>query len=210
MIEIRELEIHAGDFFIKDISLTVSTGSHAVLRGDSGAGKTTLLEAICGVRAVSSGQIVLDDRDVTREAPEKRGVGWVPQDAVLVPSLSVHENVALPLRARGWSRRQMDQRTRECLACFGAEMLADRSITQLSGGQRRRVALARCIAARPKILLLDEPLTGLDPESRARVGERIEDYRETTQATILHVTHDPTDASFGKQSFVLQNGKIAT
>jgi len=180
---------------LTDISLSVARGERVVVVGASGAGKTSLLRAIAGLQRVSAGAIIINGRDVTTLPAERRGAVYLHQTPLLFPHLSVFENVAFPLRVRGAAPDRIAERVHAVLATVRMDGMADRAPRTLSGGQAHRVALARAIAAEPAVLLLDEPLSSLDPTLRDEVRETIVALRESATApAILMVTHDWGDA----------------
>ena len=194
MIDVSSLCVAAGSFRLENVSFAVTEGSHAMLMGPSGAGKTTALEAICGLRRVASGRIAIAGRDVAGLPPAERGIGFVPQDGALFPHLTVRENAGFSLRVKKWPHSELTARVDELARELGITPLLDRSVCGLSGGEKQRVALARAMAARPRVLLLDEPLSALDSASRQNLREIFQNLRRNEGVTILHVTHDAIDA----------------
>jgi ABC-type sugar transport system ATPase subunit len=189
------------------ISLDVQPGERLAVVGPSGAGKSTLLRAVAGLAPVSAGRVEVGGRDVTAEPPERRGAVYLHQTPLLFPHLSVRENVAFPLRVRGASDPARVARLLDALA-IGA--LADRAPRTLSGGQRHRVALARALAARPAVLLLDEPLSSLDPELRADARAAIAAAQEEDRPGMVVVTHDMDEAAaLGHRVAVLLDRRLA-
>lgn len=209
MICLDDVSVHSGPFSLVGACLQVPTGGYAVLMGKTGSGKTTLLEAICGLRTVASGRILLMDRDVTRLKPAERGVGYVPQDRALFQSLTVREHLCFSLRIRHWTDDDMDTRVRELADWLGLERLLKRTPHGLSGGEAQRVALGRALAFRPAVLLLDEPLTALDTATKTEMITLLRTVRSHTGATILHVTHDIQEArTLADCIFHLRDGVI--
>ena len=194
MIEIRDLRVRQGGFRLDLDHLRVEEGVHAVLMGPSGSGKTTLLEVLCGLRVPLSGSVRLSGLDVTRLRPGERGVGYLPQDRALFPGLRVEEQIGFALHLRRLPSDRIRERVREVARLTGTESLLTRFPHQLSGGEAQRVALGRAIAARPRILLLDEPLGALDQELRQAMGGLLRQVHRETGATVLHVTHDREEA----------------
>lgn len=192
MIELQGVEVGAGTFRLRDVNLEIAAGEFAVLMGRTGSGKTTLLEAIAGLLPLRAGRVRLAGRDVSRESPAGRGIGYVPQDGALFSSLTVAEHLEFGPRFQGWSRRERRARAAELAASLGIEALAKRRPTGLSGGERQRVALGRALAARPPILLLDEPLSALDEETRAGMCELLQVVAR--EVTTLYVTHASSEA----------------
>src|SRR5271166_6102104 len=166
MIRIDNLSLRVGAFAVTGLSLQVEQGQYAVLMGRTGSGKTTLLEAIAGLKPIRSGSIHLLDRDVTRLRPAERGVGYVPQDLALFPSMTVREHLAFALTVRRWPWTAISYRVAELSELLDLEHLLQRRPAGLSGGESQRVALGRALAFQPRILLLDEPLSALDETTR--------------------------------------------
>jgi 2-aminoethylphosphonate transport system ATP-binding protein len=180
---------------LADFSLDVQPGEVMALLGPSGSGKTTALRAVAGFVEPTAGRIFLGDTDVTRMPPYKRGIGMVVQQYALFPHMRVEDNVAFGLRAGGHPRGETPARVAECLRMVGMSAYARRYPQELSGGQQQRVAIARALAIRPKVLLLDEPLSALDAQLRSgMLNEIARLHRELPDVTILYVTHDQIEA----------------
>ena len=170
MIRTEEISYRIGTFQFQGLSLEIGKGEYFVLLGPPGSGKTIFLECLCGLKKIESGRIYIDEREVTRNEPRTRGIGYVPQDYALFPHLSVEQNIAFGLRAHGYAEAKVTQ-TADLL---GIRHLLSRSIDGLSGGEKQRVALARALVLKPKILLLDEPVCALDEVTRQEVcGQQI-------------------------------------
>jgi ABC-type sugar transport system ATPase subunit len=209
MIELQNVGVQAGRFSLHQISLNIKHRDYGVLMGQTGCGKTTLLEAICGLRPVIAGRILLGERDVTGLAAAERGIGYVPQDGALFSTLSVREHLAYALRIRGWTADIIQRRTVELETMLGIAELSDRYPIGLSGGEARRVALGRALAFHPQILILDEPLTGLDEATRDKMYELLKSVQSKTGVTVLHVTHSREDVRYlADRCFVLEDGRI--
>ena len=189
MIQVTNLCLTAGSFQLSGVTFGLETGEYGVLMGRTGSGKTTILEALCGLRRASSGVVELGGRDVTHSRPGSRGIGYVPQDAVLFPTLTVREQIAFAPRLRRWDAELIEARVQELAGRLGIEQLLDRRPAGLSGGERQRVALGRALAAHPAVLLLDEPLAALDDDTREEIQELLAGVRQERRVTILHVTH---------------------
>ncbi|MDQ6255601.1 2-aminoethylphosphonate ABC transport system ATP-binding subunit PhnT [Klebsiella pneumoniae] len=184
-----------GNVVLKPLSLTIEPGEVLALIGPSGSGKTTVLRAIAGFVQPAGGRILIGDTDVTQLPPYKRGLAMVVQNYALFPHMKVEDNVAFGLRAQKQSRGLIAERVTEALKIVGMADYATRYPHQLSGGQQQRVAIARAIAVRPRVLLLDEPLSALDAQIRHNMVEEIARlHRELPELTILYVTHDQTEA----------------
>lgn len=194
MIAVEQLIIRQGAFALENVSFTVPKGRYAVLMGRTACGKTTILEGICGLRRIHGGRILLCDRDVTALKPAARNLGYVPQDGALFTSMSVRDNLRFSLKVRGWSDAAAADRVAELAEQLGITPLLDHDTGRLSGGEAQRVALGRALAARPPILLLDEPLSALDDATRAGMCALLESIHARTGVTVLHVTHNADDA----------------
>ncbi len=193
-IRLQDVSLRAGSFFQDALSLDVPGGSYAVLMGRTGCGKTTLVETICGLRPLGGGRILLGDRDVSALRPADRGIGYVPQDGALFPTMTVRDHLAFPLRIRKHSRSEIDSRVQELTDLLGLSDFLDRIPAGLSGGERQRTALGRALSFHPTVLLLDEPLSALDDETREEVHRVLSGIRGHTLVTTLHVTHNRGDA----------------
>lgn len=199
MIETRDLSARAGRFELRDVSFVVPRGAWGVVTGPAGAGKTTLLETIAGIRRATRGIVLLRDVPVTELPPEERRLGIVYQRGYLFPHLSVAANVAYGAADRGYAR-EIGQR-------FGADKLEDRRVATLSGGERQVVALARALATRPDVLLLDEPFAALDEARKLRVREELDALCSEQIVTVLQVTHDRADAEGAGVRVELEEGR---
>ena len=192
------------------VDLAVEGGETVVLLGPSGCGKTTLLRIVAGLENPDkSGEVWFNNDDVTGLPIEKRNVGMVFQSYALFPNMTVAENVAYGLRVRRMSKSEIEARVLEMLKMMRITELSNRNIDQLSGGQRQRVALARAIAVRPRVLLLDEPLTALDALLRERLRVEIDSLLRSLAITSIYVTHDQAEAmALGDRIVVMSKGKI--
>jgi ABC-type sugar transport system ATPase subunit len=195
MIRFDNIAWQAGAFSLENISFTVPTGSYGVLMGRTGGGKTSLLEIICGLRRPTAGAIWLGDREVTHLAPGERGLGYVPQDGALFPTMTVREHLGFALRVRRRAADEIARRVEELAQPLGIAHLLERRPPGLSGGERQRVALGRALAARPQVLLLDEPLSALDDDTREPLADLLHRVQRETAVTVLHVTHHRSEAA---------------
>ena len=208
MIRLDGVTVRAGDFLLEDISFTVPEGGYAMILGPTGSGKTTLLEAIAGNGRLVRGRVELHDEDVTDRAPEQRGLGFVYQHYHLFPHLSVRDNIAYGLRRR-LPQGAREERVRELADMLGITTLLDRAPAGLSGGEQQRTALARALAPRPRILLLDEPFAAVDPATRRGLRGDLRELHEREGITTLQVTHDFEDAlRMGDHVAILSEGRI--
>ncbi|PPI40433.1 MULTISPECIES: ABC transporter ATP-binding protein [unclassified Rathayibacter] len=199
-----------GDFTAVDrIDLAIPAGRLTTLLGPSGCGKTTSLRMLAGYSAPSSGRILIDGLDSTKLPPEKRGLGMVFQSYALFPHLSVAENVGYGLKLRGVGRAERQARVVESLEMVGLAHLAASRPRKLSGGQQQRVALARAIAIRPRLLLLDEPLSNLDARLRVQMRSEIRRIQAETGLTVVLVTHDQDEAlEMSDEMVLMRAGRI--
>ncbi|MEK7292723.1 MAG: ABC transporter ATP-binding protein [Actinomycetota bacterium] len=177
-----------------DLSLELATGEIVSLVGPSGSGKTTLLRAIAGLQPLNAGKIFVGSRDVTEVPTYRRGIGMVFQDNQLFSHMSVFDNIEYSLRISGVNKISRRQRVAEMLRLVGLDDLGQRTTMQLSGGEAKRVAVARSLVAEPSVLLLDEPLTGLDGELHQRLLNDLSVLIRSRGITIVHVTHDHNEA----------------
>ena len=209
MIDVDHLSLIQGAFRLNDISLHVPRGTYALLMGKTGCGKTTVLEAIAGLRAIAAGRIQLNERDVTHRPPAEREVGYVPQDGALFSTMTVRDNLAFALTIRRQPAEAVKTRVEQLAVWLGLTHLLDRRAVGLSGGETQRIALGRALANHPPILLMDEPLSSLDEETRDRMIELLKELPHHAQVTVLHVSHSRFEADqLGDMIFRLQDGRI--
>ncbi len=209
MIELRDITIRSGPFSLTNVGLSIPENTYAVLMGGTGQGKTTILEAICGLRPVTGGRVLLDGNDITCWKPGDRGVGYVPQDLALFPMMTVRGHLEFALRVRHWSAAMIAERVAELAHVLGIESLLSRHVTNLSGGESQRVALGRALSFRPRVLLMDEPLNALDEVTRDRLCELLRSVQKQTGLTTLHVTHSRVEArNLAEKFFVLESGQL--
>lgn len=194
MITVRGLGIQLGAFAFQNLELSIPDGEYLVLLGPTGVGKTVLAETLAGLHRPAAGCIMLDGLDVTALPPEARGLGFVPQDYALFPHLNVHDNIAFGLQMRGQDQAGQSARVRDIASRLGIDSLLERSVRRLSGGERQRVALARALVITPKVLILDEPTSAVDPTTRRELWAELNRIKREFQVTTLHITHDFEEA----------------
>jgi len=199
-----------GDYAAVDgLSLSVEKGEFVSLLGPSGCGKTTTLQMIAGFHQPSSGAILLEGQDLVAVPPARRGLGIVFQSYALFPHMTAAENVAFGLEMQGVARAEREERVRQALALVGLESFAARYPRRMSGGQQQRVALARALVIRPRILLLDEPLSNLDAKLREEMQIELRQIQRTLGTTTLLVTHDQSEAmALSDRIVVMNQGRV--
>jgi ABC-type Fe3+/spermidine/putrescine transport system ATPase subunit len=209
MIRVENLHVELGGFALQDINLTVSKGEYFIILGPTGAGKTVLLESIAGLNPVKRGMIWLDEKDITNQKPEKRGISIVYQDHVLFPHFSVRDNILFGLKLRKKTPQEMLAVQEWLVDLLGIAHLLNRKPHTLSGGEQQKVALARALSTKPDVLLLDEPLSALDPETREAVQEELRKLHRTLNNIVIHVTHNFEEAmALGTHVAVIGEGQI--
>jgi len=209
-IELRNVSKSFGGYLaLDDVSLEVPNGSLLVLLGPSGSGKTTLLRIIAGLEVADEGSILRHEEDITDHSARDRNVGFVFQHYALFRHMTIADNVGYALRVRGVPKREREERVNELLRLIRLEGFGARYPAQLSGGQRQRVALARALAARPTVLLLDEPFGALDAKVRQELRQWLRKLHEDIRVTSVFVTHDQEEAFEVADRVVIMNqGRI--
>lgn len=201
MISLEHVNARAGGFHLTDVTFTVLQGGYGVVIGPAGSGKTTLLETIAGTIRPTSGRVVLGGDDLTHAPPEKRRLGIVYQHAYLFPHLSVRKNIEYGAASASAAMEVAER--------FGVHTLADRTVESLSGGERQLVAIARTLARRPEVLLLDEPFSALDPRTRGVARRLLRTIYFERRFTVLQVTHDFSEAGLlGDVAIMLDRGRV--
>ena len=225
-LKLEKIALRLGDFQFKNINLEVAAGEYFVLLGPTGSGKTLLLESMVGLKTPQEGKIFVDGQDMTHLPSEKRKIGFVYQDYALFPHLTVEENIAFGRKNRHRSRIQrllpffnilpdLDKdaliaaEVKKISRLLKIEALAERYPANLSGGEKQRVALARALIVNPNLLLLDEPLSALDPERREGLQNELRRIHQKTGMTTIHVTHDFEEAvALGDRIAIIHQGEI--
>lgn len=208
-VQLQGLWVDLEEFRLREIDLEVQAGQYSVILGPTGAGKTVLLETIAGLWPQSRGRILLDGEDITGAPPERRGVGFVYQDYALFPHLSVGENIAFGLTLKGMHHTAVRDRVDKISAMLDIRRLLGRRTGTLSGGEQQRTALARALIVEPRLLLLDEPLSALDPETRETLRHDVGRLQRRLGVTTIHVTHDFEEAvALADRVAVMNDGRI--
>ena len=209
MLELKNIRKSFGkNVILKNISLSINNGEIVSILGPSGSGKTTLLNLILGITDIEKGNLILDGKDITKVPMEKRGFNIVFQDYALFPNLNAYENITYGLRNKPniSSKEEVD----DLIKLLGLEEHLNKNINQLSGGQKQRVALARTMVMKPKILLLDEPLSALDGVIKESIKEKINTIAKDFNLTTIIVTHDPEEAlTLSDKVLIIDHGEIS-
>ncbi len=204
-LRIEGLQITAGGFSLEKATLSVARGEYFIVLGPTGAGKTVLLETIAGLRRPTAGKVLIHGSDVTHLSPERRKVGFVYQDYALFPHITVRNNIAFGLQLRRVAKKEAEKKVERMCNLLGIEHLLDRWPGTLSGGEAQRVALARALITEPDLLLLDEPLSALDPGTRESLQQELKRLHHHIGTTTIHVTHDFEEAfALGERVAVLK------
>ena len=209
MLELKNIvKKYGSNVILDDISLQIKKGEIVSILGPSGSGKTTLLNLILGITDISSGKIIYDGEDITDVPLEKRGFNIVFQDYALFPNLTAYENIVYGLRNKPGISTEKD--VQDFIHLLGLEEHLNKRISQLSGGQKQRVALARTMVMKPKILLLDEPLSALDGVIKESIKSKIKEIAREFSLTTIIVTHDPEEAlTLSDKVLIINDGEIA-
>ena len=195
LLDLQNLTQRFGDLTaLDDLSLSVEAGEFVSLLGPSGCGKTTTIRLIAGFLSPTAGRVLIDGREITNLPPEKRNIGMVFQSYALFPHLNVFENVAFGLKAKKIPRHQITNKVKQSLALVNLSGYESRTMTQLSGGEQQRVAIARTLVTEPQILLLDEPLSNLDASLREQTRKQLKQLTHSLGITAIFVTHDQEEA----------------
>ena len=209
MLSIKDISLHQGNFRLANVNLEIHKGEYVVLMGKTGCGKTSVMEAICGLRNIKSGSIVLDGRDISTLKPSERAIGYVPQDAALFSSMDVRSNLSFALRIRKWKKDRIAERVEELSELLGIGHLLDRKIQGLSGGEKQRIALGRGLAFYPHFICLDEPLSALDESTRKEMHALLQKLKKELNITVLHVSHSSSDAEVLADRVVkIEDGRV--
>ena len=209
MIKIENISKNLGEFFLKDVTLDIGTGEYFMILGPTGAGKTILLEAIAGIYNPDSGKILMDGRDITDIPPRRRNISMVYQDYMLFPHLTVEKNIAFGLKLKKIPIEEIKEKIEDISRMLNIRHLFHRFPGTLSGGEKQRIAIARAVVTEPNALLLDEPLSALDTQTREDLRHELKKIHSVTGITIIHVTHSFEEVfSLGDSVAVMNDGKI--
>ena len=193
-LRVEQLAFQAGEFRLTDVSFEVRPGEYFVLMGPTGSGKSLLVKSVCGLIRPTAGRIRLGSRDVTTLEPRHRRIGYVPQDCGLFPHMSVARNLTFSLRTRGDSHRRALKAIAPLIETLSLGKLLARSITNLSGGERQKVAVGRALAGEPQLLILDEPVSALDEPTRREVCDELKKIQQQLAIPTIHICHSCDEA----------------
>jgi multiple sugar transport system ATP-binding protein len=210
MLEVNNIEKDFGDeVAVDDVSLNIEEDDFMVLVGPSGSGKTTLLRMIAGLETPTSGEVIIDEENMTNRDPSDRNIAMVFQNYALYPHLTVRQNMKLPLKKTGLSSEEITQKIEDSAKRLEISELIDRKPSELSGGQQQRVALGRAIVRDPKVFLMDEPLANLDAQLRRQMRTELAELHNELDGAFVYVTHDQVEAmTMGTKIAVLDNGQV--
>ncbi len=209
MIRIKNLSKKVGKFSLKEITLDIEDNEYFIILGPTGSGKTLLLECMAGLKRANDGEIWIDRINATEFPPEERNMGFVYQDYLLFPNMNVEGNIRFGLKLKNFSGNEVNEKIKKISELLQISHLLDRDPKTLSGGEQQRVALARALVIEPRALLLDEPLSALDPEVRGILQEELRRIHNKLKTTTIHVTHNFEEAiSLADRIAVMNNGEI--
>jgi len=209
MLAVRGLTFKIGNFSLENINMGIDKGEYFVLLGRSGSGKTTLIKCISGLYRVSNGRILLNDKDVTNTPSEYRNIGYLPQNYALFPHLDVKNNILFGLKAKIYTKIEIEERTERIINLLSIKDLLKRNVENLSGGEKQKVALARALIVYPDILLLDEPFSSIDHGLKEKLWFDVKEILKKLNITVIHITHNLDEAhAVADRVAVLIKGKI--
>jgi len=209
MIKLKNISITLGDFSLQDVNLEIAPGEFFTILGPTGTGKTVILEMIAGMYQPESGKIFIADQDAENIPPEKREIGFVYQDYALFPHLSVYKNISFGLQLRKIPSEEIQKDVQRLAEMLTITHLLGRYPGTLSGGEQQRVSLARALILKPRIILMDEPLSALDPNTKKVLCQELKKIHQDFKCTIVHVTHDFNEAgTLASRIGVILNGKV--
>jgi len=209
-LQLQDISLSAGGFKVQNISFSIMDHEYFVLMGATGSGKSLLLKAICGLTQIASGKIIIRGRDVTELEPRLRNIGYVPQDSGLFPHMNVNDNIMFSLKLQRTGTKQfIDSKSAvdRIIKSLGIEYLLERSVNNLSGGEKQKVSLARALARKPDLLILDEPVSALDEPTRREICRVLRKVQKEFGVPTIHVCHSKDEAELVSDKVgIMSNG----
>ena len=208
-VKLESIFFRIGEFNIENLSFTIHKGEYFVLSGPNGAGKTIITKLIAGLLQPRTGTISIDGESVIDLPPWKRNIGYVPQEGILFPNRTVRNNISFGLEVRGLGKCTIRMEVERVAAMLGINHLLDRRVQGLSGGESQKVSLARALAFKPSLLLLDEPLSAIDEETLECLSQELRNLQRKTSITTLHIAHNQKEIDLiADRVGVLANGNL--
>lgn len=209
MLRVENLFKKWRDFRLESLSFEVEKGEHFMILGPSGSGKTLLLETIAGIHKPESGRILLEGKDITSLPPEKREIAYIPQNYGLFPHLNAFENIIYGLKLRKIPKEEIRRRVDQIAEILEIEHILSRNVKNLSGGEQQRIAIARALVLKPKLILLDEPFSNIDANLKGKLMKEMKKWRKEIRFTAIHVTHSFEEALYlGDRVGIMIGGRI--
>jgi len=208
-LHIESLNLRLGNFSLRDINLTCDKGEYHILLGPTGSGKSSLMRSILGLNKINKGEIYLNNKNIAGELPENRRMGYVPQNYALFPHLNAEENIRFGLYSRKIPSHEADSLVSRLCEILNIEMLRERKVRNLSGGEKQKVAIGRALATQPEIILLDEPFSSIDESAKRNLWIELKEIINEVGITAFHITHNLEEAySMGERLSILINGEL--
>lgn len=209
MLQLIDVSVKLGNFQLSQINLSLNQKEYLIVIGRNGSGKTTLLKTIAGAYSSATGKIMLDNEDISAEPPEKRNIGYVSQSFISFDNLNVYGNIEFGLRVRGIPKEEREPLAKDMASQLGIDGLLQRPAATLSGGEQQRVSLARTLVTHPKVLLLDEPFSMLDPQTKRNALRLLKEIPQWYNVPVVHVTHEWDEAyTLADRVAVMDDGRI--
>lgn len=209
ILEINNLHFKVGQCELNDITLKLKEDEYFILMGAIGSGKTLLIKAVCGLIPILNGEIFLNGRDITNLEPREREIGYVPQQSLLFPHLSAEENILFPIKSKGLSTKDAKKEISIIVEQLSVGHLLKRGTRNLSGGERQKIAIARALAKKPKVLILDEPTSALDKVTRDEICTVLKSVHDSYSVISIHICHNDEEAdALSDRIGIIENGRL--